>query len=256
MYGLICVLYAICYIGFRIQNEQKKTINIAEWSQIRGNGTKIINMVSQQFLKTDTLYLCDQFNYCVKIYPTPTVLIARLNLLDKSPLLRILIPETNKLRLKNTTGCIIKFENMKIKDSTNTINVQISKEILLVPNGSFDMQVNKCDGQTNIRLFDNYGNWLTVPDDEMVVTTQQTKQKPKDWIVGSLVEVYSTTTKSWENGTIIHITDDEEGEWLTVEYEVQFIITTKQVKRFDSGIVRSRPNKKRGKVYVSHMCFI
>lgn len=62
-----------------------------------------------------------------------------------------------------------------------------------------------------------------------------------DWVLGSKLEVHSTTADSWFVGTIIDITHDEDGEWLTVLYELpmkdgSMLRRTKETQRFYEDI--------------------
>ena len=232
--------------GFRIQNDKKIPIYLQKNVQIRAYTTKTISLISENFSRADKIYICDDKNNSLIIYPTPTISISRLDLLhNKSPLLVKSRGNDNKIRLKNTTSCKVTFENIKIRDSTDRIN-QKRPSVLLEPNGSFDLTINNYDKELNMRLFDMYGNWVQIEgEEEKILTLSKGSQTPSQWIVGSLVEIWSQTYQSWNNGTIINISNDKEGEWLTVEYEAGYKLTTKQVSRNDSTIIRSRPSKKR-----------
>eukprot|EP01084_Bolivina_argentea_P237040 398474_1 len=45
-------------------------------------------------------------------------------------------------------------------------------------------------------------------------------EKRKNWVQNSYVQIYSKTQKNWFNGKIKNVTNDDEGEWLEVEYSV------------------------------------
>lgn len=249
-------------LGFRLQNSTQQVIRLSK-IRIRGYGELRLKSINKDFVETTAIYLYDPYNFAALIFPTPKITISKLNLLNnQSPLLCVGLIN-NQITLKNTTSCKLQFTGIKVRDTTDTIKIQIPSDVVVYPktvinlnyeqnqnNNNDDYSENKLD----IRLFDSYGHWLKIiRSDSSIITSTSRTQDPEDWIVGSRVEIWSVTRQSWNNGVIKHITDDEEGEWLTVEYSINFLTTTKQVKRYDTEVIRSRKTQKRGYVY---MCYI
>eukprot|EP01084_Bolivina_argentea_P079787 144643_1 len=58
------------------------------------------------------------------------------------------------------------------------------------------------------------------------------------WSIGSAVEVYSVLCKQWMNGKVQRIIEDEEGEWLEIEYSIHGDMRRKQVQRDHSTNIR------------------
>eukprot|EP01083_Nonionella_stella_P282796 962362_1 len=58
------------------------------------------------------------------------------------------------------------------------------------------------------------------------------------WSIGSAVEVYSVLSKQWMSGHVRRIIDDEEGEWLEVEYSIGGDVRRKEVQRDHSTNIR------------------
>jgi hypothetical protein len=86
----------------------------------------------------------------------------------------------------------------------------------------------KASGVTN--LFDQEEK----EDAEEITVVGQDRQ---DWVLGSKLEVYSQGAKTWNVGTIINIEFDDEGEWLTILYELPMgdgstLRKTKETQRF------------------------
>eukprot|EP01083_Nonionella_stella_P088137 245443_1 len=59
------------------------------------------------------------------------------------------------------------------------------------------------------------------------------------WKVGSVVEIFSSSSKQWHKGTVMKILNDEEGEWLEVQYEANNMKRVKQTPREDADTIRA-----------------
>eukprot|EP01083_Nonionella_stella_P300186 1023386_1 len=65
------------------------------------------------------------------------------------------------------------------------------------------------------------------------------KQERAEWKADSKCEIYSESEKQWFDGTIVKVTSDKEGEWLTVAYRTgcdHKTPTMKQIQRFAKEI--------------------
>merc|ERR1719350_1363570 len=95
---------------------------------------------------------------------------------------------------------------------------------------------------TSIRLTaSGVSKLLKDEDKEDAEETTEVGQGRPDWVLGSKLEVHSTTADSWFVGTIIGIIHDEDGEWLTVLYELpmkdgSMLRRTKETQRFYEDI--------------------
>lgn len=80
-------------------------------------------------------------------------------------------------------------------------------------------------------------NLLTEEEKEDAEEITVVGQGREDWVLYSKLEVYSKKADSWNVGTIINIEFDQEGEWLTVLYELptedgSTLRRTKETQRF------------------------
>eukprot|EP01083_Nonionella_stella_P088135 245441_1 len=58
------------------------------------------------------------------------------------------------------------------------------------------------------------------------------------WKAGSMVEIYSVSSKQWHQGTVMKILNDEEGEWLEVQYKANNMKRVKETPREDEYTIR------------------
>lgn len=58
------------------------------------------------------------------------------------------------------------------------------------------------------------------------------------WKIGSKVEIYSFSSDSWFKGNIVKIVNDDQGEWMEVEYIVHKKLRSKQTPRNDVDAIR------------------
>eukprot|EP01083_Nonionella_stella_P193934 715672_1 len=71
---------------------------------------------------------------------------------------------------------------------------------------------------------------------------QETRKRiRKSWVVGSTVEIYSSSLRKWFDGQVIRIFTDAEGEWLEVKYSDNKV---KQIQRLNEHIRPLRHAKK------------
>lgn len=76
-------------------------------------------------------------------------------------------------------------------------------------------------------------------NDEGVNSEDEEIKQRKEWLVQSECRIYSESASKWYDGRILKITNDEEGEWLTVGYRTgddDKTPTLKQIQRFAKDI--------------------
>jgi len=105
------------------------------------------------------------------------------------------------------------------------------KDVVQVHRGSVKARLT-ASGVTNLL------NDEETEDAEDVTTVGQGRE---DWVRGSKLEVHSVRADIWTVGTIIKIDFDEDGEWLTVLYELPMkdgstLRRTKETQRFFNDI--------------------
>merc|ERR1719491_1102692 len=71
---------------------------------------------------------------------------------------------------------------------------------------------------------------------------QPKKGQRKQWQIGSKVEVYSSSAKTWYEGDITRIINDAEGEWFEVQYASR-MMRLKQIFRDDITAIRPPSTK-------------
>merc|ERR1719491_1369114 len=71
---------------------------------------------------------------------------------------------------------------------------------------------------------------------------QPKKRQRKQWQIGSKVEVYSSSAKTWYEGDITRIINDAEGEWIEVQYASR-MMRLKQIFRDDITAIRPPSTK-------------
>jgi len=136
------------------------------------------------------------------------------------------------------------------------IAVKQAQELLDMPKGNDDDMLNDKQIEAMNILMDNV-KAIKAPDMEEKVEDEEEEEdnkapdididmddptqladyeQRKAWKEASKVQVCSKTQNKWYNGKIIKITNDEEGEWLTIEYMTDKDKRTKQVDRFGGDI--------------------
>eukprot|EP01083_Nonionella_stella_P055365 146059_1 len=110
---------------------------------------------------------------------------------------------------RDNNSSIIKFELCALSSTKATIRQKIKQKIV----------VNSSDEKSV---------------DEPVVKPQASKRD--EFVIGSKCQIYSSSQKQWFDAVITNILNDDEGEWLKVQYTAYDIRKNKQVQRYNSHI--------------------
>eukprot|EP01084_Bolivina_argentea_P290932 499902_1 len=74
-----------------------------------------------------------------------------------------------------------------------------------------------------------------IPESEQQISNPQPSERD-EWNKGSKCEIYSNSQKQWFAGIITDILNDDEGEWLKVQYIAYNIKKNKQIQRYNKQI--------------------
>eukprot|EP01083_Nonionella_stella_P172483 592081_1 len=102
------------------------------------------------------------------------------------------------------------------------------------------------------------GGDTATPDDHKEGNDSDDKEQRMGWKANSECKIYSDSANKWFDGTVIKVTNDKEGEWLTVAYRTgaNKTPTLKQIQRFATEIKAKEAAFEPNEEYANRIIFL